>query len=90
MKSRISLEFGPVLHQTSASMLRQLYDDASDTAFIENNGVASKWVATSLWSDSIVSNESNIAGVILELMLTLGVNGTLMLSTKDISITRFT
>ena len=32
-------------------MLRQLYDDASDTVLIENNGVAQKWVAIPFWSD---------------------------------------
>ena len=31
---------GPNLHQVSASMLRQLCNDASITVFIENNGVA--------------------------------------------------
>ena len=41
------------LHQTSASTLRQLCDDASDTALIENNGVASKWVAALFLTDSI-------------------------------------
>ena len=34
------------LHQASASMLRQLCDDASDTVLIENNGAAWEWVAT--------------------------------------------
>ena len=30
----------------SVSMLRQLCDDTSDTAIVENNGVAPDWVAT--------------------------------------------
>ena len=41
----------PRLHQASASMLRQLWDDASDSTPIENNGVIPKWVATLLWSN---------------------------------------
>ena len=44
------------LHQASASMLRQLCDDARNTVLTENNGVTSKWVATPFWSDSIVFN----------------------------------
>ena len=65
------------LHQASASMLRQLCDDACNFVFIENSGVAQKWVATPFWSDSIVFNENRIASVITALMLTLGVNGPL-------------
>ena len=63
------------IHQVSASMLQQLCDDATDTVLIENNGVAQKWVATPIWSDSIVFYENIIASVIAELSLTLGVNG---------------
>ena len=44
------------LHQVSASMLRQLRDDSSDSVLIANNEVAWKWVATLIWSDSIVFN----------------------------------
>ena len=39
--------------------------DASATALIENHGVASKWIATLFWSDSIDSNESSSVGVII-------------------------
>ena len=59
-------------------MLWQLCDDASTTVLIENNGVASKWVSILIWSDSIGSSVSSIAGVIVELLLTLDVNGTLV------------
>ena len=38
------------LHQASASMLRQLCDDATDSAHIEINGDAWKWVANPFWS----------------------------------------
>ena len=38
--------FGVRLHQGSALTLRQCCDDASDTALIENNEIAPKWVAT--------------------------------------------
>ena len=31
------------LHQASASTLRQLCDDASNSVLIENNGVTSEW-----------------------------------------------
>ena len=45
--------------------------DACETALIDHNGAASKWVATSysLSSDSIDFNESSIAGVTAELTL---------------------
>ena len=65
------------LHQRSPSTLRQLCDDASDIVLIQNNGVASKWVATPFWSDSIDSNESRITSVIATLLLMLSVNGPL-------------
>ena len=45
-------------------MLRQICDDTSDTVLIENNGINWKWVATLFWGDSIIFNESTIAGVI--------------------------
>ena len=48
-------------------MLRQLWDDAGDTAVNENNGVIQKWVVIPFWSDSIVFNDSNITSVITEL-----------------------
>ena len=56
-----------VLNQASASMLRQLRNDASDTAPIENNGVTTEWGYTLFSSDSIVFNEGSIASVIAEL-----------------------
>ena len=68
------------LHQESASKLRQLCDDACDSVFIENSGVARKWVATPFWSDSIVFNENRIASVIAAFTLTLGINGPLELN----------
>ena len=43
------------LHWASVSMLWQCCDDTNDTGLIKNNVVASKWVATPFWSDSIVS-----------------------------------
>ena len=55
------------LHQASASMLRQLCDNASDTILIESNRVAWKWVATSFQSGSIVFNENSMASIIAEL-----------------------
>ena len=55
------------LRQTSASTLRQLYDDASNNVLIENNGVAWKFVATPFWSDSTVFNENRIASVFTDL-----------------------
>ena len=55
------------LHQVSVSMLQELCNDASDTVLIENNGVASEWVATPFWSDSIVFNENSVANTIPEL-----------------------
>ena len=52
------------LHQATAPTLRQYCNDPSGTAFIENNVVTPKWVATLFWSNSIVFNESSIASVI--------------------------
>ena len=52
----------------------QLCDDASDTALIENNEVAPKWIATLIWSNSIVVNQDSIASVIPALMLTWALN----------------
>ena len=37
------------LHQASASTLRRLYHDASDSVLFEINGDAWKWVATTFW-----------------------------------------
>ena len=48
-----------------------------DTALVENNSVAPKWVATPFWSDSIVFNQSSIASIITALTLMLRVNGPL-------------
>ena len=58
-------------------MLRQLCDEACNSVFIENSGVAQKWVATPFWSDSIVFNENRITSLIAALTLTLGINGPL-------------
>ena len=57
------------LHQVSASTLRQLCYEVSNTVLIENNGVTQKWVATQFWGDSIVFNENSITSVITELLL---------------------
>ena len=59
------------LHQASASTLRQLCDDASDTALVENNGVTPDLGCNPFWSNSIGFNQSLVAA----LTLTLGVNG---------------
>ena len=40
------------LHQMSASMLRQLCDDASNSVLIENNGVTPEWGCNPFLSDS--------------------------------------
>ena len=48
-------------------MLRQLFNDTSDTVLIENYGVARKWDATPFRSDSIVFNKNSIASLIAEL-----------------------
>ena len=58
---------GAHLYWASASVLRQLCDDTSDSDLIENNGVAQKWVATPFWSDSFVFNDNSVASVITEL-----------------------
>ena len=54
------------LHQTSASILRQLCDDASDSVLIKN-GAAVEWGFNPFSSGSIVFNEDRIASVIAEL-----------------------
>ena len=43
-----------VLHQASASTLRQLCDDASDSVLIENNGVTQNWSCNPILNDPIV------------------------------------
>ena len=63
------------LHQASASTLRQLWDDASNSVLIENNGVAPEWGCNPFSSDSIVFNKNRIANIIAQVSLTLGVNG---------------
>ena len=57
------------LHQASASTLRQLCDDGSDTVLIKNNGVSQKWVVTLILGDSIVFDENRILSIIAELSL---------------------
>ena len=54
------------LHQASASMLRQLCDDACDSVRIENNGVAPEWGSNPFSRDSTVFNKNRIASVIPE------------------------
>ena len=63
------------LPRTSVSTLRQLCDDVSDTALIQNNGIAPDWGCNRFLSDSIVFNENRIASFIAALTLTLSVNG---------------
>ena len=48
------------LQQASASTLRQLCNDASDTILIENNGVTPEWSCNSFSSDTIIFNENRI------------------------------
>ena len=55
------------IHRASASTLRQLCDDASNTVLIENNGVIQKWVSTPIWGNSIIFNENRITNLIEEL-----------------------
>ena len=63
-------------------MLRDHCDDACNSVLIENNIVTPDWVYNPFSSDSTVFNENRIASVITAmsaaLMLTLGVNGPLM------------
>ena len=47
--------------------LHQAWDDASDSALIENNRVTWKWVTTPIWSNSLVVNENSVASIIAEL-----------------------
>ena len=47
--------------------------DDSDNVLIENK-VIQRWVATPIWSDSIVFNANSTVNVIAELSLTFGVN----------------
>ena len=56
-------------------MLRQYWDDASDTALIEHNGVAQEWGCNPFWSGSTVFNQSSIAIIIAVLTFTLTVKG---------------
>ena len=51
------------LHQASASMLRQLRDDACDSVLIENNGVTPDWGCNLFSSDSTNFNENRIASI---------------------------
>ena len=45
----------------------QCCDNASSAVLIENNGVALKWVATPMYSDSIVFSDSSIVSIIAAL-----------------------
>ena len=56
----------PVLHQVSASMLWQLFDDANNPFLIENNGVTPEWGCNRFPSDSIILNKNRIGSVIAE------------------------
>ena len=55
------------LHHASASMLRELSNDACDSVLIENNGVAPEWGCNLFSSDSTDFNENRIASIIAEL-----------------------
>ena len=55
------------LYQASASTLRQLRDDASDSDLIENNGVTPELSCNPLSSDTVISNANRISSVIAEL-----------------------
>ena len=51
------------------SVQRQCCNNASDTSFIEYNGVALEWVATPFLSDSITFHQRNVANIIAALTL---------------------
>ena len=51
------------LHQALASTLLQLYDNASDTVLIENNGVVPEW-GCNPFRVTLVFNENSITSVI--------------------------
>ena len=48
------------LHKTSASMLQEICDDASNSVLIENNRVTAGWSCNSFSSVSIDFNENRI------------------------------
>ena len=52
--------YGSVNTEPRPSTLQQLSDDTSDTALIENNGVAPGLGLQPFWSNSIVFNKSSI------------------------------
>ena len=49
--------------EASASTLRQLWDDISNTVLIENNGVAPDWGCNPILSNSILFNENSIISI---------------------------
>ena len=63
MNLKVTVFLGPIYtkHQ------QQCCDDTSDTVLNEKNGVTWKWIATPIWSGSLVFNENGIASVITEL-----------------------
>ena len=70
------------LYQASVSTLRQHCDDTCDSVLIENSGVAWKWVANPIWSDSIVSMRTESQASLrfgAALTLTFGWNGPLLI-----------
>ena len=66
-RGRLSFNVRAGLHQASELTLRQLYDDTSDTAVNENNGVAPECDCNLFSSDTTVFSENSIASVIAEL-----------------------
>ena len=64
----------------------QRYDDASDTAVVENDGMTPNGGCNPFWSDSIVFNQSSISSIIAALMLTLSVNRPLLLCPLEIDV----
>ena len=61
----LSLLFRPRLHQASASTVRQLYNDASDTVLIENNRVTPEWVTTHFQTTSLLPPANKVCGKVM-------------------------
>ena len=56
------------LYRTAELTLRQLCDDTSDIAVVENNGVTPEWDYNPFLNDSIVFIDSSITSIIPELL----------------------
>ena len=73
----ISVTLRTHLHQTTASTLRQLCDDANDSVLIENNRVTAGWDFNSFLVTPLISMRIELSSLMAELSLTLSVNGPL-------------